>query len=406
MEILKVQEKNQPEKTEKEEENEEEREETEEERKTRRTTLQESIMKPTKKKADFLPNSIDIRLLEGNLYLEERPKKNLKELVKMQNDARLMEKLLRNTSNRVNAYCENFILKAGLLMKIMCDLFLQYKHQLKKFKDSYSIVRSSFLRYLEFGQGEFKEGSEVEELDKEMDTLYKKLNHDYKFFLGNIVKLEDRIASDYKKLLSNHNYKDTLNKIEINRKSFSVIFSKTMRWIHENEDIFRNFDANRNLFLIENRICSYMKIFRIYFDKKVIYSIYGIIKELEEMVKTYHKNSREDLERFDQLGKELFTHWELEDNLYEKEGFFDRRESKLINFYETISPGYQKYMKKKLKMSEKSKLRNEDFLDFFEYYDIKYCVESPLIVSYIKVETISLKNENSVPAVLCLDVGI
>ena len=389
------------------EEDGEEIEETEEERKNRRTTLQEEALKLIQKKADFLPKSIDIRLLDGNLYLYQKLDRNVKTIIQTQNDARLMENLLRSINNRVNIYCDNFTLKTGLLMKIVCDLLLKFASKLKNILESYVKIREFIVRYLKYGDGELKAIEGIEEKSEEMNELYKEINQSYKDFIGNIGSLENRVISEYKKLMSNKDYQDTLEKIEMTKKQFSSTFSVTMRWIHDNEDIYANFDVNKSLFLIENRICSYMKVFRKYFDKKVINPVYGINKELEFMVKKFHSVMKTKFIKFDELGSKIFKNWEKKETIYNEGGFLDKRESKLANFYEIISPSYKKYLKKKLKMGQNKVLKNEDFFDFFEYYyDIKYTAESPLVVTFLKCETISNHQQNNIPAILCLDVKI
>jgi len=73
-------------------------EETPDQRTTRRTTLQQNIFKIDTTKPNFLPKSIDIRLLDGNVYILQPINKDLKRVVATQKHPKRMMKALREAA--------------------------------------------------------------------------------------------------------------------------------------------------------------------------------------------------------------------------------------------------------------------------------------------------------------------
>lgn len=370
-----------------------EKEETEQERKTRRTTLKESLVTPFDKKSPLLPKSIDIRLLEGNIFLGQKPDLiQVKEICEMKNDPLKLVKLIRNAGNRVNFYCEIFDAKAQLLMNIMSGLYEKFKNQIDSFIERYSIIDQYILRLEELKAA----GSSGEAEDERLEELRKL----YGEFKKGVSLLAKKVSHEYNKLVADNRFKDTLEKIVATKKNFSFCFSSTIRFIQDKEDIYSNFDPNRNLFILENKICSYMKIFRIFFNKKVIYPLFAISEELEKQIKEFNGRVKSVLDFF------------KENDKIEDEDIFSFLEDRQrwgknnhINFYEIMSVGHRKFIKKKLGIKQSVTIRNEDFLDFFEFYDFKYSINSPFIVSYLKCEMRRGKAPDIIAGYLCLDVS-
>lgn len=366
-----------------------EKEETAQERKTRRTTLQDSLLKPFDKNSPLLPKSIDIRLLEGNIFLGQKP-----DLIdpKEINDPGKMIDLIRNGANRVNFYCELFNTKARLLIDIMSDLFEKFKMHIGAFLEGYSVLEG----YISGVEGAYPEGEgeAVSEKLEELRGLYKQFRVDVK-------GLEEKIGYEYKRLVSDNKFKGTLDKILIAKRNFSSCFSVTIRFIQDKEDVYSNFDPKRNLFILENKICSFMKIFRIFFNKKVIYHLFSISEELEKKAKKFNN-------RIVSILDYLQENYQIEEK--KAYSFFENLQkcgkNNHINFYNIMSASHKKFIKKKLRIRESIRIRNEDFLDFFEFYDFKYSINSPFIVSYLKCEMKGAKASETISGYLCLDVSI
>lgn len=388
-------------------------EETLEQRTTRRTTLQDNLFKVDQNKPDFLPKSVDIRLLHGNVYLMETINKDLKRVVATQKHAKRMKKCLRIASLRVKNYTAHFMAKASLLLQILVDVMTQYKFQLQLVSKNYQYVHDflkQWLRYRKCPSPNKKKAQEetpttkpLEINDEEMLNLYNNILKTQKRFDDTIFRFHKEIHHRIESVVSKGDYRELLIKIEKYAKIYSSVFSQTMRYINEGEDIFSNLDPHKNLFVLEHKICALMKVFRECLDKKVIFKVYSFSQEVDKVISSHHQYLQKELNNFNEAGGRFYKDWPTSHNnqfLISALG----NEYQPINFFKICSPIYRKYMKKKLGLSLKSKVKNEDLVDFFEYFGIKYAIETPLIVNFIKCY-INSPNSEPIQTLLCLDVS-
>jgi hypothetical protein len=74
----------------------------------------------------MVPDSIDIRLLDMNMYLR-RPLEVSKDILQLyHSDRDILIEVVRKGSFRLTNYTQVFIQKAEILLTVMIDLFVQF----------------------------------------------------------------------------------------------------------------------------------------------------------------------------------------------------------------------------------------------------------------------------------------
>ena len=284
---------------------------------------------------------------------------------------------------------------------------LQYYYQLNIVLKEYSFVNDFMTQWLRYGTCSRKkkvgEKTEREAKEEELMDLYNLIMKAKKVFDDDINRWQRTLYRRLEVVVRKGDYQELLIKIKKLAKTYSFIFSQTMRHVKEGEDIYGNLDPFKNLFVLEHKICALMKVFREFLDKKVVFKVYALSKEVDSIITTFRQFLNDKIFKFNEIAGELFDKWPKGSN----EALLKSKLSgsyKPINFFKICSPLYRKYMKKKLGLSIKARVRNEDLVDFFEYFGIKYALESPLIVSFVKCWIYSPTNEH-IQTLLCLDVS-
>ena len=100
-------------------------------RKTRRATLQNLVSREFRK-SDVIPPSIDMRQLEGNLFLKKPQKIDCDEVLGLQGNKEKFLKRLRSGGNRLKAYTKQFFCKADVLLKVLIEVIIEFLTELRK----------------------------------------------------------------------------------------------------------------------------------------------------------------------------------------------------------------------------------------------------------------------------------
>jgi hypothetical protein len=122
--------------------------ETSEARRTRRTTLHQRYSRE-QKKSEMIPSSIDIRLLEANIYLKRPIEMDKETLFRYHSDRQVLLEVIREASFRLTNYTNIFLQKAALLLNIMIDLFVQYQKKIDKLYESFDNLDDSLLPWID-----------------------------------------------------------------------------------------------------------------------------------------------------------------------------------------------------------------------------------------------------------------
>jgi hypothetical protein len=505
--------------------------ESKQERKMRRTTLQNGFLRESHK-PEIFPSSIDIRNLQGNIFLKGKFEFRKVDAVKLhQSDMNMLNKI-RASFRRVNSYCEVFNTKAEILLSILLDLLSKYNEEanrkiyfygrlkdvyapwmtivLNQFANNIALVESkkfeserkkhashfgdmgglnfssagkggnaervracsrnlafdtsSVLKLIEMDQqaeDELKNGQNgentlisTEDDDEEDLTSVRRSRSFYASPSKECLQIEDTASSGERKSRSVEyeffeesectrlaflkKYKQVLkaNKEvveELNRwkgqlwtrinnilnkgaikdilvmlnnilKEFSATYSKNVRWLIEGEQIFNNLKPDKNLFILEMKMCTLMKQFRTAVDHNLIETISCFNKEILSILLPHSQYLVEESKKLNNIGKVLYgkNNW----NSFPLKNALISHLFKPLNMFEIISPKFRKYMKLKLNLQKDSQVTNEDLLDFFKFYKIKYLKQSPFLVNYLicqnKLNPDTSFNDYSI---LCLDVS-
>ena len=394
-------------------------EESEEERRTRRTTLKKSVMVISTKIRRDLLSSIDIRHLIGNIYLKRSLKRNPQEVFEIHCKPIKMVKCLRRSRGLVKAYMGKFRVTAAILLEILADLIENALGILAAIRVNFAFVRDIMLAWEtlhkdiktehEFGRGKM-EATEKANLARILELKHELLTNQANFLLS-ARKCEKRLNDQLDRIKNRGIYQDLILKITELENDFLTNFSQIVRWIFEREDIFSNLDPSRNLFIIENKICEHIKIFRERLDKKIINKLYSTKNDIQISTKSHYIFLQEKFIEFEELISISYPkRWNSDFKEILKErlsGDYAILQDKLILF-SLLKPVFKRYMKKKLRLSSRAVVNNEDLLDFFEFIDVKYMVESPLLVGYAKCLSMAPEEANGTPkltlSIICLDV--
>ena len=373
--------------------------ETEEARNSRRSTLVDSVMKVKKKVWHGLLSSIDIRHMVGNIYPNLILKKNPQEVFETHCLPKATLSCLRRSKSLLKAYIRRFKSQAAILLEILVDLIQKALFIINGLLNNYSFVKDILNAWRALHAVlEKKEELGFQDLPPEQQKKHDQaltriigLYHEILAQQTNFEKSMQKWVKKLKQKLVNAKgkgiLKDIIIKITELETEYLTVFSQTVRWIYDREDVYNNVDPNRNLFIIENRICSFLKAFRQNLDKKVINRLYALNAEIDEGVRKHHDYLKKRVVGFNELITHTFP-------LKWTQGFMGLINERLsegvhilrdrVNMFKLLRPGYRKYMKKKLGLSSRAFVGNDDLLDFFEFLNVKYMVESPLMVGFFK----------------------
>lgn len=431
-------------------------------RKTRTKTLMNHLKMERKESVNW-PSSIDIRELEGNIYLKGMIKVNFNEINRLhQNKGEFLERL-RFSIKRVKSYVSVFETKAKLLLKILINLMENFGKELRRRIDEYEslylifdpwldIIKnqkfkpemlkliekekinqlnipgdskgrrfrscSQSLQYMlddlnPFSNDESCELENMEEKEKDVPITKSKFLGESQALLGKNEKFLNKMKKSIKnydeklnRMLKNQSYLELLEKIDHSYKYFSSVASKKIRELLEGENIFNDTNPENNLFVLEFRICNLMKKFREKIDQKIIFKFYSMMKEVESHIFNHHSFLKRKLSEFSQAAKHNFGEEIWLDSIFTM-SFFNKTPKK-FDFLSLISPCYARYMKKYLQMKDQNMISNEDSIDFFHYFQLRYQSKSPLVFTYIECSSEGMKGvmtSNSKNPILCIDVS-
>lgn len=175
-------------------------------------------------------------------------------------------------------------------------------------------------------------------------------------------------------------FQDNLNQIRKLLAEYSKVFSLICRNIKDGEDLFSNLNPRRSIFVLESDICRQMKLFRQSLDEKLLEKFQMHSQTIQSIIHPHHEFVRSKMEEINHYGQNMYQdNWTA--SPYTK-GWF-RESLEPINYFKIISPGYRRYMKKKLGLSRNSDVNNEDLVDFFKYFQMNYLVESSFCAGWI-----------------------
>ena len=162
--------------------------------------------------------------------------------------------------------------------------------------------------------------------------------------------------------------------------SYSTAFSRCVRMIIEGNSLSQITPLS-NLFLIEYRLCLLMKAFRENLDSKIIKKMLTLNKKISSDLTEINHKLRSMTNEFNRIGRNLYQNWEKQ--LLKMDNYFDSIDD--FNICENVFEGYKFFMKKIINLNENAITRNQDLMDFFEYYIFLYDIDSKFVVTFYKV---------------------
>lgn len=427
-----------------------------EEEQSHRTTRRQTLLhmaRIERKESQSFPSSIDIREMEGNIYLKSNPNINYEEIAELHKSKNEFLKRLRLSVKRVKFYAGVFHQKATLLLKILIELMSNFEKEFFRRVQEYEYLEEILNPWLDIVKNanitpeminalELKKLNELStcenegnrsrgfsqrlcltnldfnnieekknEIEGEGEIIYnesqKDINSEYAFnkvmflkehksiitknqqFLAKMSKWKANLRERINKMIKKQLYMELLDKIEQSFKHFSSVASIKIREVLEGENFFNDTNPENNLFVLEFRICNLMKKFREKIDQKIIFKLYSMIKEVESIIFNHHSTIQNKMETFNKVGILVFGK-----ESWTSKVFFDTlfsQEPKKLDILRLISPSYKKYMRKHLKIKDDILISNLDSVDFFTYYQLRYHSKSPLILYYIECSATGMK---------------
>lgn len=252
--------------------------------------------------------------------------------------------------------------------------------------------------------------SENEETREQMAQLYGLIIYNNSKILE-ILKDQRNIVKKRLKYLHGHGeFKELIEKICDLKTQFCTIYSWVIQSVVCN---FPNYSANftleTNLFVIEFVLCNTIRRFRESLDTRVINLIYEINQDLELKLTKHQEFLIQSLNEFNTMGVNLFYGWDFEklknDITRVVGNESQQHQINNINICDLLSDWSKIFIRKKLGMLPVHKILNEDVMDFFRYYQVKFNSESLFIIGYLKCFRYDIKREQCIEGFLCLDVN-
>lgn len=439
-------------------------EETQDERKKRRETLKIKYRSETEKLS--MPWSIDVRMLKGSILTTKKSALEIEDIPNIIFNQKEIINRLRTSMNRTKAYTQVFYRKAEFLIKMLSDLLENYGlgikakcmlysrlnlnldgyytilKKSKNFKEVDPVLRNTFyqrksnsmkdnitepeselddvvnnaLSNFSCNKRDYSRGhkitdekmSENEKTREQMLQLYGLIMYNNKKILDILKDHRSLVKNRLKQITGSGECRDLINLIIKLSEKFSTCFSWIMNsLVHSFESYSSKFSIETNPYLIEFLLCSTIRRFRESLDNRVINLIYEINQDLELKLTKHQEFIDQSLHEFNEMGSNLFYGWDFEKLQNERlriTGDDDTFDINNINICDLLSNWSKIFLRKKLGMLPVHKILNEDVMDFFRYYEIKFNSESLLLITYLKCFRYDIKRGDCIEGFLCADV--
>ncbi len=215
---------------------------------------------------------------------------------------------------------------------------------------------------------------------KDLFNLHNEIVTKNKSLLKKLKSRNDKLHKSIQNIVVEGGFKDNLDEIKKLSAEYSKVFSLICRNIKEGEDLFSNLNPRRSIFILESDICRQMRIFRQSLDEKLLEKFEAHSQAIQSIIHPHHEFVRLKMEEINHYGQNMYQEqWTAAP--FTKGNFRETLEP--INYFKIISPGYRRYMKKKLMLSRNSDVNNEDLVDFFKYFQMNYSVDSSFCAGWV-----------------------
>jgi hypothetical protein len=249
---------------------------------------------------------------------------------------------------------------------------------------------------------------------KEMEHLFAMISYRHNGILIQLDMFQIELVIRIDKILDEKNFTNVIEEVSCLSKKFTTEFSNLIRKLETSSypyqlDAIKCLAKANSLTIMEFELCQKMKKFRKYLDESILSKLYEINKELETKVSEHYDYLRKNLTEFNQMGSKLFNEWNDEhfkevilDNFVNS--CFGSGFANAINLCNLLSPLYKLFMRKQLGMLPIHRIINEDIVDFFRFYQIRFNSESMLIACYMICGKYDAELDGERMVMLCVDV--
>jgi len=164
--------------------------------------------------------------------------------------------------------------------------------------------------------------------------------------------------------------------------SYTANYSRTFRAISARDNLAQLASQERNLTYLEGKLAFLMRELRIRMGRELINKTIDAYRTLNSLSEETAKKVAEYIVQHDRVCSEIFVGWTKQEDPMQHSWIKKVQISQDI--LSKIEPSLKSFVKKKINLCEKTKMKSEDLADFFHFYEMKYPIQSEFIAAAIR----------------------